>query len=1818
MKENFYMDEGISPYTVKSVSRWWQRILSLTILGLIFFNNNVLAQDYITIGDQVTNVSATTTNPVNGYYESRRIQIIYTAAEIIAAGGAAGDIERLAWDVTEEYWEGALPNYTVSMGHTSQSNFSNAFVTGLTVVKNTFNYDPALGFNDINFDTPFEWDGTSNIVVETCFGIGNYNSSQSAFGRCWVYPGEPNTYIHRQIDDASACAQTTVSSMLANKPRVRFYMAVQDCLPPSNIVLTPSATGVTATWTGSSSTSADGYSWEITDDLGNVVDSGVSSNESASSDLLEPNTEYTFYLNTNCADDESGIISQSFLTPCVTLPAPFFESFEEDSESLDCWTVENVSGTATWYLEYGSAYADVETPYEGDLNAALIGSGIVNLMSPALDLSSLESSGAELSFWFAQPDFLGFLQDELRVFYRTTTNGTWVALPGAVYTTSISDWTEATFILPEISNNFQLRFEGLSESETLVIDNVRIQAAPVCIEATALTGTGVSSGSATISWQASASTPIDGYSWYVVATGAGSNGTVVASGTTAADVTTATVTGLADLTGYHFYVITNCDDDNNSESAGPGIIPGPCTNAVNGQYPSATFNPVCNATVNIITDCAYASEYSMVNVEEDMDYTFGISVATDIITITNSDGSIVYAVGGGGSLTWTSTITGTVRYYTHTAGCGAQSTCRLKTVQCGEPWVNEADVEILYTLGGLPMVFGDDHVIQAVITNPAEDTWTKTVTLNITGANTFTSTYELTLDGYSTEIISFEPFTPTNLGMQTVTVSVEDDNVNSNNSYSVEQLVTPNLFSHKEPGAPMAEGGVGIGGGYTGNFVAKFTTAEPGEVNEIKVDFTGEGGINYQYRVFAADGPNGLPGTILFDSPVQVSVPGQAFLPVSPAVPVNGEFYVGLRELGTNFQFNYQDESPLRSGIFYFNTEDGTFPWTDISTSGAPTARLAIEAQLYTETTPNCALNAAPTNGNFACHLAGTTLTWASGGGAPTGYHVYFGTEPEPPLVGDVTTASYDVATLEENTVYYWYVVPFNEFGEATGCSEVHTFTASMDGCFCDPVYTTGTGSGDIISNVEIPGTTLANNTGTAAGPYYTYYTGEPNYTAELQAGTAYEVAITVGTWGSQHVAAWIDYNDNGIFEMSERIGYTTVSINANSTASLPIYLDCQAPVGVHRMRIRLVYNTPGSTIDPCSTYTFGETEDYDVTVTEAPACPTPFGGFAEYITDVSAVLYWSAGCLEESWDVHLTAAGSGAPTGDPSHPNATSPLTVEGLESFTFYEFWVMANCDDETSSEWAGPFTFATWAFPPPANDNPCGAIALPVNEDCVYTEVSNDLATNTPFIPTPTCSSYDGADVWFTVVVPGNGIITIDTQEGTMEDAAMAVYTADECLGTFTQIACNDDDSPSGGDWMPYISLSNQTPGQTLYIRIFSYGNFESGTIGICATSPCLAPATAQIVTNVVNNTVTITWPSMGPDATYNWELREDGAAGSGETGLVQSGTTEAGVTTLTLTNLNYLSVYTFYINTNCSESSTSDWSDAVNIVTGLEPGCTDETACNYNPNAGVDDGSCIAEETMWYADADGDGFGDAEVSQMACEGPDGYVSNDTDCDDTDETVWESGNLFIDNDGDGYDAGTQEACYGSTVPTGLSLTTLGNDCNDNDPNSHGQQVLDVTLALPVPEVCHNSTGFTLTGGSPAGGTWSSTTAGAVTGNQFSAVAAGIGNHTITYSVGGDGICTIGGSASANLAVVFCPGINEEDAQSISLYPTYTNGNVTVTGKELKEAVIMDVNGKRVRTHSLNNTSIIAMEELPAGIYFVRIEGNDIIRTFKVVRVN
>ncbi|MCZ8197535.1 MAG: GEVED domain-containing protein [Flavobacterium sp.] len=385
---------------------------------------------------------------------------------------------------------------------------------------------------------------------------------------------------------------------------------------------------------------------------------------------------------------------------------------------------------------------------------------------------------------------------------------------------------------------------------------------------------------------------------------------------------------------------------------------------------------------------------------------------------------------------------------------------------------------------------------------------------------------------------------------------------------------------------------------------------------------------------------------------------------------------------------------------------------------------------------PSCASALLPANLSTAV-ARNPTLSWTAATGSPSSYDVYFGNASPAVFVANQTALTYTPGLLNANTTYYWKVVAKNAFGDAVGCTE-QSFTTGTSVQYCNPVYTSGKTDGDLISNISISGTTLSNNTGTSpVNPAYTYFTGQPNYTGDLQAGASYTVNVTVGTFGNQNMAAWIDYNDDGVFSTSERIGFTASSIAANGSASFNISLACNPPLGIHRMRIRDVYATTGSTIDPCSSYGFGETEDYDVNVTTADPCPVPKNLASSALTADGSTLAWELGCAETQWDVLVQLATAPAPiaSSTPSNPGLTATtLVATGLNSNTAYNAYVRAVCDSGLGvySQWTSAVSFTTQGVPN------CATALVPA--DLATDVVRNSSMSWTAATGNPAVTSYD----------------------------------------------------------------------------------------------------------------------------------------------------------------------------------------------------------------------------------------------------------------------------------------------------------------------------------------------------------------------------------------------------------------------------------------------------------------------------------------------
>jgi hypothetical protein len=436
--------------------------------------------------------------------------------------------------------------------------------------------------------------------------------------------------------------------------------------------------------------------------------------------------------------------------------------------------------------------------------------------------------------------------------------------------------------------------------------------------------------------------------------------------------------------------------------------------------------------------------------------------------------------------------------------------------------------------------------------------------------------------------------------------------------------------------------------------------------------------------------------------------------------------------------------------------------------------------------------------------------------------------------IENATNSTYS-ATQATTTTYQCIVTCSNVSGTSI---PVEVQLNAPNQCYCLPIYTSGKTSGDLISNVTITGTTLTNNTGTApVNPAYTYFSGQSNYTATLQIGASYEMNVTVGTFQQQNVAVWIDYNDDSVFSSNERVGYSS-EIGANATGTFLITLDCNALPGLHRMRVRDVWNTMAAALDPCTSYGYGETEDYDITIEEGFVCQAPTALGTTSVNPTNAELTWTPVCTQIGFDVHFTLAGEGLPIGNPSNPNSNFPLLVTNLTTLTNYEFYVRSVCADNQFSMWAGPFAFTT--LPPPiANDECENAIALipgtNFNENAI---VANNIAASKSInTPNPTCATLNfGGDVWFSTVVPPDGKITIEVQASPgspFVDSGMNAFTG--TCDNLTVIGCSDDE---GVGSFSRLNLTGLIAGQTIYTRVWEYGNNVQGAFQIAAWSPTLS--------------------------------------------------------------------------------------------------------------------------------------------------------------------------------------------------------------------------------------------------------------------------------------------------------------------------------------------------------------------------------------------
>lgn len=141
-------------------------------------------------------------------------------------------------------------------------------------------------------------------------------------------------------------------------------------------------------------------------------------------------------------------------------------------------------------------------------------------------------------------------------------------------------------------------------------------------------------------------------------------------------------------------------------------------------------------------------------------------------------------------------------------------------------------------------------------------------------------------------------------------------------------------------------------------------------------------------------------------------------------------------------------------------------------------------------------------------------------------------------------------------------------------------------------------------------------------------------------------------------------------------------------------------------------------------------------------------------------------------------------------------------------------------------------------------------------------------------------------------------------------------------------------------------------------------------------------------------------------------------------------------------------------------------------------------------------------------------------------------------------------------------------------------------------------VTLSLTSSTVCVNDGPYTLSGASPAGGTWSGT---AVSSGVFTPATAGIGSYVISYNVTDANGCS--GVATDSITVSPCTGINEIGTVTFSMFPNPASGSFVFNASEDGTMEMFDVNGQLVYTSTITaDKTEINVSNLSTGSYMVR----------------
>lgn len=407
-----------------------------------------------------------------------------------------------------------------------------------------------------------------------------------------------------------------------------------------------------------------------------------------------------------------------------------------------------------------------------------------------------------------------------------------------------------------------------------------------------------------------------------------------------------------------------------------------------------------------------------------------------------------------------------------------------------------------------------------------------------------------------------------------------------------------------------------------------------------------------------------------------------------------------------------------------------------------------------------------------------------------------------------------------------------------------------------------------------------------------------------------------------------------------------------------------------------------------------------DITVDNAPACPSPTSLNVDSVNTTMAWLSWPVAAGAVSYQVEYDTAGFSNGTGMTTTTTNDS-VQLSGLSAYTLYDAYVRTICANDTSP-WTGPVTINTgYCTPNPSSVDGSGIINVS------FGTVNNSTGTEPGNYGDYTnLSSSHPAGVAFNIDITYATGYTYDTwawidwnQDLDFLDAGEAIYLGNSTSANPTTLnaSITIPATAAAGNYVLRIGgtdfgLGTTPPSDPCYTG--SYGSFEDYTLNVTPAPTCL-PSTNLMVISSTDNSADVTWTA---GTASNWIIEYGPAGfspGTGSTFIANNDTT-------TITGLSAATAYDFYVTDSCAPGDFSSQAGPGSFYTSA---CAPSATCTY---------------TLELTDTYGDGWNGNQI-----------------------TIWQAG-VPVGTYGAGFTTGSSfpaisvDLCDG--LPTEVTLSTLG----------------------------------------------------------------------------------------------------------------------------------------------------------------------------------